>query len=182
MPRTHGHRPQIMAGHTMCGLDEDLDRGRIYMPQDDLRLDVDLERRAVTTEWRPFLAYEIERNRVLYSFADTWSRCCRHDRPGVSDRPGTPYAFSHLVVDDEATIAYRTGAAFRLRACSRHCCGQGFGVRRGALGRRPRVRGTPLRIAAARGIPAADLSNPDKTTPQSAWGMSLDVLRHSVLT
>jgi phytoene synthase len=55
-----------MAGHTMCGLDEDLDRGRIYMPQDDLRLDVDLERRAVTTEWRAFLAYEIEGNRALY--------------------------------------------------------------------------------------------------------------------
>jgi phytoene synthase len=51
---------------------EDLDRGRIYLPQDDLRLfDVDPERRAVTPEWRAFLAYEIERNRALYSFADT---------------------------------------------------------------------------------------------------------------
>ena len=53
-------------------IDEDLDRGRIYMPQEDLRLfDVDLERRAVTPGWRAFLAYEIERNRALYSFADT---------------------------------------------------------------------------------------------------------------
>ena len=53
-------------------VDEDLDRGRIYMPQEDLRLfDVDLERRAVTPAWRAFLAYEIERNRALYSFADT---------------------------------------------------------------------------------------------------------------
>jgi 15-cis-phytoene synthase len=53
-------------------IDEDLDRGRVYMPQDDLRLfDVDLERREVTHEWRAFLAYEIERNRALYSFADT---------------------------------------------------------------------------------------------------------------
>jgi 15-cis-phytoene synthase len=52
--------------------DEDLDRGRIYLPQDDLRLfDVDLGRRSVTPEWRAFLAYEIERNRALYSFADT---------------------------------------------------------------------------------------------------------------
>jgi 15-cis-phytoene synthase len=51
---------------------EDLDRGRIYLPQDDLRLfDVEPERRAVTPEWRAFLAYEIERNRALYSFADT---------------------------------------------------------------------------------------------------------------
>jgi 15-cis-phytoene synthase len=53
-------------------VDEDLDRGRVYLPQEDLRLfDVDLERRQVTPEWRSFLAYEIERNRSLYSFADT---------------------------------------------------------------------------------------------------------------
>ena len=53
-------------------VDEDLDRGRVYIPQDDLRLfDVDLGRRSVTPEWRAFLAYEIERNRALYSFADT---------------------------------------------------------------------------------------------------------------
>jgi len=51
---------------------EDLDRGRVYMPQDDLRLfDVDLESRAATPQWRAFLAYEIQRNRALYSFADT---------------------------------------------------------------------------------------------------------------
>jgi phytoene synthase len=53
-------------------IDEDLDRGRVYLPQDDLRLfEVDVGRRAVTPEWRAFLAYEIERNRALYSFADT---------------------------------------------------------------------------------------------------------------
>ena len=53
-------------------VDEDLDRGRVYLPQDDLRLfDVDLEQRQATPEWRAFLAYEIERNRALYSFADT---------------------------------------------------------------------------------------------------------------
>jgi 15-cis-phytoene synthase len=51
---------------------EDLDRGRVYMPQDDLRLfDVDLESRAPTQQWRAFMSYEIERNRALYSFADT---------------------------------------------------------------------------------------------------------------
>jgi 15-cis-phytoene synthase len=51
---------------------EDLDRGRVYMPQEDLRLfGVDLEHREVTPQWRAFLAYEIERNRALYSFADT---------------------------------------------------------------------------------------------------------------
>ena len=53
-------------------IDEDLDRGRVYIPQDDLRLfDVDLGRRALTPEWRALLAYEIERNRALYAFADT---------------------------------------------------------------------------------------------------------------
>jgi phytoene synthase len=53
-------------------VDEDLDRGRVYLPQDDLQLfDVDLTQRRVTPEWRAFLAYEIERNRALYSFADT---------------------------------------------------------------------------------------------------------------
>ena len=42
------------------------------MPQEDLRIfDVDLERRELTPEWRAFLAYEIERNRALYAFADT---------------------------------------------------------------------------------------------------------------
>jgi phytoene synthase len=51
---------------------EDLDRGRIYLPQDDLRLfDADVKRREATPQWRAFLAYEIERNRALYSFADT---------------------------------------------------------------------------------------------------------------
>jgi phytoene synthase len=53
-------------------IDEDLDRGRVYLPQNDLRLfEVDVGQRTVTPEWRAFLAYEIERNRALYSFADT---------------------------------------------------------------------------------------------------------------
>jgi 15-cis-phytoene synthase len=53
-------------------VDEHLDRGRVYLPQDDLRIfDVDLERREATPQWRAFMAYEIERNRALYSFADT---------------------------------------------------------------------------------------------------------------
>ncbi len=67
---------------------EDLDRGRVYMPQEDLeRFGVDLPAlaggsggvvppsnsplRRPTPEWKAFLAYEIERNRALYSYADT---------------------------------------------------------------------------------------------------------------
>ena len=51
---------------------EDLDRGRVYLPQEDLeRFGVDLTLRRATPEWKAFLAYEIERNRALYAFADT---------------------------------------------------------------------------------------------------------------
>jgi phytoene synthase len=53
-------------------VDEDLDRGRVYLPQEDLRrFGVDLRWRRSTPEWRALMAYEIERNRSLYSFADT---------------------------------------------------------------------------------------------------------------
>ncbi len=53
-------------------IDEDLDRGRAYVPQEDLRrFGVDLPARRVTPEFRRFLAFEIERNRTLYAFADT---------------------------------------------------------------------------------------------------------------
>ncbi|HEV2927221.1 MAG TPA: phytoene/squalene synthase family protein, partial [Propionibacteriaceae bacterium] len=57
-------------------VDEDLDRGRVYLPQEDLEhFGVDLkpgvsERRA-TPEFQALMAYEIERNRALYAFADT---------------------------------------------------------------------------------------------------------------
>lgn len=56
-------------------VDEDLDRGRVYVPQEDLRrFGVDLgspEGRRVTPEWRACLSFEIARNRELYAHADT---------------------------------------------------------------------------------------------------------------
>ncbi|MDN5803477.1 MAG: phytoene/squalene synthase family protein [Microlunatus sp.] len=53
-------------------VNEDLTRGRVYLPQEDLRrFGVDLRWRHTTPEWRALMAYEIERNRALYSFADT---------------------------------------------------------------------------------------------------------------
>ncbi|CAA9309609.1 MAG: Phytoene synthase [uncultured Friedmanniella sp.] len=77
-------------------VDEDLDRGRIYLPQEDLRrFGVELDpsrvgggaggvappagegaveargRRRATPEWREFLAFQIARNRELYTLADT---------------------------------------------------------------------------------------------------------------
>ena len=51
---------------------EDLDRGRVYMPAEDLeRFGADVWARKATPEWKAFLAYEIERNRALYAYADT---------------------------------------------------------------------------------------------------------------
>ena len=53
-------------------VNEDLDRGRVYVPQEDLRrFGVDLAERRVTAEWRACLAFEIARNRRLYAHADT---------------------------------------------------------------------------------------------------------------
>jgi phytoene synthase len=51
---------------------EDLDRGRVYLPQEDLEtFGVDLRVRRPTPQFKALMAYEIERNRALYSFADT---------------------------------------------------------------------------------------------------------------
>ncbi len=50
---------------------EDLDRGRIYLPQADLRAHgADPTLRRVTPQWRTFMAEQIERNRELYRVAD----------------------------------------------------------------------------------------------------------------
>jgi len=50
---------------------EDLDRGRVYVPQADLRrFGVDVAVRRATPQWRALLAYEIARNRELYRRAD----------------------------------------------------------------------------------------------------------------
>lgn len=49
---------------------EDLDRGRVYLPADDLaRHGADVWSREVTPEWRAFLVEQIERNRELYRAA-----------------------------------------------------------------------------------------------------------------
>jgi len=53
-------------------IDEDLDRGRVYVPQEDLRrYGVDIGARTVTPEWRRMMAFEIARNRRLYDVADS---------------------------------------------------------------------------------------------------------------
>ncbi|QFG67377.1 phytoene/squalene synthase family protein [Ornithinimicrobium pratense] len=46
---------------------EDLDRGRVYLPQEDLdRHGTDPWERTVTPQWRAMMAEQIERNRALY--------------------------------------------------------------------------------------------------------------------
>jgi phytoene synthase len=50
---------------------EDLDRGRVYIPQEDLRrFDADPALRRVTPEWRALMAFEIRRTREYYESAD----------------------------------------------------------------------------------------------------------------
>lgn len=50
---------------------EDLDRGRVYVPQEDLRrFGADPWQRRVTRQWRELMRFEIERNRELYRDAD----------------------------------------------------------------------------------------------------------------
>ncbi|XVX19968.1 isopentenyl-diphosphate Delta-isomerase [Actinomycetota bacterium] len=50
---------------------EDLGRGRVYLPQEDLRrFGVDPADRTVSAGWRQMMAFQIERNRRLYREAD----------------------------------------------------------------------------------------------------------------
>lgn len=50
---------------------EDLERGRVYVPQEDLRrFGADPSARVVDDAWRALMAFEIERNRRLYREAD----------------------------------------------------------------------------------------------------------------
>jgi phytoene synthase len=77
---------------------EDLDRGRVYIPQEDLKtFDVHPETRAVTPQWRALMAFEIARTRRYYESADAGiallppasARCIRAARTlyaGILDR------------------------------------------------------------------------------------------------
>lgn len=54
---------------------EDLDRGRVYLPREDLRrFGADPWSRRVTPAWRALMRFEIERNRALYAEADSGIR------------------------------------------------------------------------------------------------------------
>jgi phytoene synthase len=50
---------------------EDLDRGRVYLPAEDLRrFGADVTARRVTPAWRELMRFEIDRARQLYASAD----------------------------------------------------------------------------------------------------------------
>jgi phytoene synthase len=52
-------------------VDEDLARGRVYIPAEDLdRFGAEPARRSVDDSWRGLMRFEIERNRALYRAAD----------------------------------------------------------------------------------------------------------------
>jgi phytoene synthase len=70
-------------------VNEDLGRGRVYIPQEDLRrFGVCLDTRRVTESWRELMRYEIARTREYYGSADlgiaylppTSARCIRSAR------------------------------------------------------------------------------------------------------
>ena len=56
-------------------VDEDLDRGRVYLPTEDLdRFGADPWQRALTPEWAELMRFEIDRDRRLYVQADAGIR------------------------------------------------------------------------------------------------------------
>ena len=62
---------------------EDLDRGRVYVPQEDLRrFGADPRRRVADEPWRELMRFQIARNRELYRHADAGIR----HLPGASAR------------------------------------------------------------------------------------------------
>ncbi len=78
-------------------VDEDLARGRVYLPQEDLeRFGADPARRVVDDAWRAVMAFEIERNRELYRQA--WTGL--EHLPGASARcVGTAHRLYSQILD-----------------------------------------------------------------------------------
>ena len=69
-------------------VDEDLDRGRVYLPQEDLdRFGVDPWTRSVTPAWVELMRFEIDRARQLYRAADAGHRRCSPTGRRAASRP-----------------------------------------------------------------------------------------------
>ena len=86
---------------------EDLDRGRVYLPQEDLRrFGADPALRRVTPEWVTLMRFEISRCSGSTSRPTSASRCCPLGRRRASGRPGC------------STAASSTGSRPRTTTCS----------------------------------------------------------------
>jgi phytoene synthase len=92
---------------------EDLDRGRVYLPQEDLdRFGADPARRTVDGPWRALMAFEIDRARGLYRSADrgvamlppTSARCIQAARTLYSEILDRIEAAGYDVFTHRATV------------------------------------------------------------------------------
>jgi len=92
---------------------EDLDRGRVYIPQEDLdRFGADPHRRTVDEPWRQVMRFEVERCRALYGSADmgvgmlppTSARCIRAARTLYSEILDRIEASGYDVFTERATV------------------------------------------------------------------------------
>jgi 15-cis-phytoene synthase len=101
-PAAFGHARDLGVAFQLTNflrdVDEDLDRGRVYIPQEDLRrFGADPHRRTVDGAWHDLMRFEIDRCRTLYRSADlgiallppSSARCIRAARvlySGILDR------------------------------------------------------------------------------------------------
>jgi phytoene synthase len=103
---------------------EDLDRARIYVPQEDLdRFGADPRRRVVDPAWRQVMAFEIERARDLYRSADVGvdllppssSRCIQAARTLYSEILDRIEANDYDVFTQRATVPTWRKASLAVR-------------------------------------------------------------------
>jgi len=101
-------------------VDEDLDRGRVYIPQEDLRtFGADPHARRSDEPWRRLMAFEVERARELYRSADSGigllppasARCVRAARVLYSQILDRIEAADHDVFAGRARVPTRTKVA-----------------------------------------------------------------------
>ena len=107
---------------------EDLDRGRVYLPQQDLhRFGADPARRTVDPAWRELMAFEIERARALYRSADRGvallppasARCIQAARTLYSDILDRIEEAGYDVFTQRATVPTRRKALIAARLAVR---------------------------------------------------------------
>ena len=106
-------------------VNEDLDRGRIYLPQEDLdRFGADPHRRVVDDAWRQLMRFEVERARDLYRSADlgvdllppSSARCIQAARTLYSEILDRIEASGYDVFTQRATVPTwrKAGLAIRM--------------------------------------------------------------------